>query len=155
MTVFNHAEAIGDEIVRRLKLITVAQGAETGIGISVFKGVRRVDDSMLPCAVLVEGDDMPSRAHQVGTNYRIEQRYALLAYLPCDPKNPNVAAHAAIRDMKRVVFAKGGELKATFGDKVQKVTYLGRDIGARSDGLAFVVAAIEIQVDYSEDLAVP
>lgn len=156
MTVLNHAELVGNEVLTRVATLTTAQGAETDIGTKTYRGVRRVNKDMLPCTVLVEGDDYPVKNHQVGTQYRIQQRYALLAYLACDPLNPNVAAHAAIRDMQRAVFrSSGAQLKARFNDTVQSVTYLGRDIAPRSDGEDFVVAAIEFEVAYVMDIANP
>ena len=48
---------------------------------------------MIPCSVVIEGDDVPARV-SVGTRYNLDQRYVLFAYVPCDPANPNDAAHA-------------------------------------------------------------
>lgn len=148
------AEAIGDEITARLATRTIALGSETDLGLVVYRGRRHIDDSMIPCAVVIEGDDAPARSN-VRTEYKIDQRYLLFAYVPCDPNHPNTAAHAAIRDMKRAVFSVGGKPDPRLGGKVRDLQYLGRDIGPRSDGSAFVLAAIELGVEYVEDLASP
>lgn len=154
MILLQRAEDIGEEIVARLEAVTVANGAETDLGRKVYRGVRKVDDSMLPCCVVVEGEDTPERQDSI-THVSLTQRYVLLAYVPCDPLQPNAAAHAAIRDLKRAIFTTGGKPDSWMGRKVGRVRYRGRDIGPREDGLAFVVALIEIEIDYVENLAAP
>lgn len=148
------AEAIGTEISARLATRTVAQGAETDLGAKAYRGRRHIDDTMIPCVVVIEGDDVPARGN-VKTNYKLDQRYVLFAYVPCDPDNPNDAAHAAIRDMKRALFNTNGARDTTLGGKVKDIVYLGRDIGPRADGASFVLAALEVGVEYVEDVANP
>ncbi len=154
MSLLQSAGDIAAELKARLQTRTVAQGAETDIGTRVLLGKRSVDKSQIPCVVVIEGDDMPEPGN-ARTKYQIEQRYALLAYLPCDIDNPNTAAHAAIRDMKRAVFTTDGEADNRLADRVKKIEYLGRDIGPRADGEAFVLAIIEVAVTYVEDVATP
>jgi len=109
---------------------------------------------MIPCAVLLEGDDVPDRANVV-TSYNLVQRYVLLAYVPCELDHPNRAAHAAIRDMKRAMFLTGGKPDPYWGRSIKSIEYLGRDIGPRADGEKFVLAIIEVAVTYVENLAAP
>lgn len=154
MSLLQRAEDIGIELAARLAACTVAQGAETDLGAKVYRGRRRVDDDMIPCVALIESVDRPSPVN-VRTQAKIDQRYEVYAYLPCDPDNPNDAAHAALRDLKRAIFRTGGVPDAKLGGKVREVVYLGRDIGPRADGAKFVVAAIEVGVEYVEDLANP
>jgi hypothetical protein len=154
MSLYQSAEDIGAEIGTRLATRTVALGAETDLGAKVHLGRRHIDDTMIPCCVVVEGDDVPERTN-VKTAVHLQQRYVLFAYVPCDPSNPNTAAHAAIRDMKRAIFTTGGAPDNKLGGKVREVEYLGRDIGPRADGAAFVLAAVEIGVEYVENLATP
>ena len=149
------AEDIGTELSARLATCTVAQGAETDLGAKVYRGRRRVDDSMIPCSAVIEGDDVPTRGGNVKTDYKLAQRYVLYAYVQCDPSNPNDAAHAAIRDMKRALFNTGGAADSKLGGKVRDLEYLGRDIGPRADGAGFVLAAIEVGVEYVENVANP
>lgn len=153
-TSLHSAEAVGTELSARMATRTVAQGAETNLGATVYRGRRYVDDSMIPCCVVIEGDDAPARV-SVGTRYNLDQRYVLFAYVPCDPNHPNDAAHAAIRDMKRAVFSTDGQPDVKLGGKVKEVEYLGRDIGPRADGASFVLAAIEVGVTYVENVAEP
>lgn len=155
MSLLQSAEAIAAEIKTRLLTLTVAQGAETDVGTVVYLGKRSIDKTQIPCCVLLEGDDAPERAGNQRLDYEIGQRYALLAYLPCDPDNPNTAAHAAIRDMKRAVFRTDGRADHRWGNRVRGLEYLGRDIGPRADGEAFVLAIIEIAVTYVENVASP
>lgn len=150
-----NAEQIAIEIANRLATRTVAQGAETDLGAKVFRGRVRIHDDMIPCSVIIEGDDVVARERGVGPTVKIEQRYVLMAYVPCDPDNPNDAAHKAIRDLKKAMFVTGGKPDATWGRKVKEVAYLGRDIGPRADGAAFVLAIIEIAVEFPESLATP
>lgn len=150
------AEDIGLELKARLERRTIAAGAETNLGAAVYLGAMKVDPEMVPCSVVIEGDDIPSRESRVRTAVKLNQRYALLAFVPCDPLNPNVAAHAAIRDLKRAIFTDAaGAPDWWLGRRVAAVNYIGRDIAPRADGLNFVLAAIEIEVEYAEDLANP
>lgn len=154
MTLLHSAEGIGVELTARLEACTVAQGAETDLGAKVYRGRRHVDDSMIPCSVVIEGPDLPERGN-VRTDYKLEQHYVLIAYVPCDADNPNDAAHAAIRDMKRAVFNTGGKPDSNLGGKVRECVYKGRDFGPRADGSSFVLAAIEIGVQYVENVSAP
>lgn len=154
MEVHSSAEAVAGEIVLRMGGITQANGFETDIGVSIHQGLRHISDDMLPCAVVIEGEDIPGDMNVKG-DIELDQRYVLYGYLPCDPLDPNVAAHAAIRDMKRAIFTTNGKPDKWWGRRVREVKYLGRDIGPRTDGAAFVLAAIEIQVTYVESLANP
>jgi len=153
VTRLSRAEDVAAEVETRLAACTVALGAETDLGRLVLRGRRAIDDSMIPCSVIIEGDDdlQDSRGTQVST----EQKYVLYAYLPCDPDNPNDAAHKGLRDMKRAMFRTGGKPDDTWGGKVKKVRYLGRDIGPRGDGSGFVLAVIEVSAQFVEDLANP
>lgn len=154
MTQLQHAEAIGAEISARLAAILVANGCETDIGQTVFRGKRKVNDDEIGtgCSVLIEGDDTitdrPGRKPVVLT----AQRYVLGAYVPCNSDHPNDAAHKVLRDLKRAVFAREN---ATFDGKVVAVQYMGRDIGPRADGVSVVFAMIEIDVHYVEELCNP
>lgn len=154
MTTLMRAEAISLELKTRLETRTIAAGAETNLGAVVYLGAMKVDPEMVPCCVIVEGDDTPSR-EGVRTKVKLAQRYALLAFVPCDPLHPNVAAHAAIRDLKRAVFTSNGAEDWTLGRAVLSVDYIGREIAPRADGLNFVLAGIEIEVNYAENLANP
>lgn len=144
------AETVAAEIRTRLLTKTKAQGAETDLGVQVYQGRRKIDDSMIPCCAIIEADDTTSSS-RMRAEYDVEQRYILFAYVPCDPDNPNLAAHAAIRDLKRAVLGGDGRL----GGKVRQVTYIGRDIGPRADGAAFVIGAIEFTVNYVERMDAP
>ena len=155
-TSFHSAEDVAAEIKARVERCTVAQGAETNIGRAgaVFLGRRKIDESLVPCATIIEADDTPAR-NRVTTQYELAQRYVIFAYEECDPDHPNVAAHKVIRDLKRALFLTDGKADTTWGRKVKDVEYIGRDIGPRADGQKWVVAAVEIVVTYVEDLSQP
>lgn len=142
---------ISAAIYARLTAITQANGCETDIGLRVFRGRRNVDESAVPCAVLIEGTDTPTDRPGKLPTAAIRQRYVIAAYVACDPNNPNDAAHAAIRDIKRAIFAGDGD----FGGRVIRVTYQGRDIGPRADGVPVVFVTVDIDVEYVEDLTNP
>lgn len=155
MSLLCTAETVAAEVARRMALNTVAQGAETDIGVSVFRGKRSLEERMFPCSVLIEGADTPKDQQPTSGGVRISQRYVLQSMLTCDPNHPNDMAHAAIRDLKRCIFLTNGKPNSRFGDKVQNVEYVGREIGARVDGAGFVIVAIEISVYYAENLGAP
>ena len=151
MTIYTKASEVAGAIATRITQIKVVDGYETDIGLRVFRGRRNVDESAVPCAVLIEGTDTPTDRPGRLPSVSIRQRFVIAAYVPCDANNPNDAAHAAIRDVKRAIFA--GD--ATLGSKVLRVMYAGRDIGPRADGVPVVFVTIEIDVEYVEDLTNP
>lgn len=149
----NHTTAseVVAALAERIASISRPNGFETDIGLRLFRGRRAVDESAVPCSVLIEGDD--SVLDQTGRLpvVKLRQRYVLAAYVACDANNPNDAAHAAIRDLKRAIFGGAPNL----GGKVLVVTYQGRDIGPRADGVPVVFVTVEVDVDYVEDLRNP
>lgn len=149
--ILTKASDIAAEIASRLAGITVAAGFNTDIGLNVMRGRRRIDDNQVPCVVLVEGADDPTPGPGRIATTEVLQSYVLVAYHACHPDHPNDMGHDLIKDLKRAVFGDG----VTLGGKVRKVTYQGRDIGPRGDGVAIVCANIEIQVMFAEDLTNP
>lgn len=156
MAALRRAEDIADELRTRLAAVTQANGYETDLGTTVYMGRvgRQIDRTMVPCATIVEGDDDPA-AVRVGLDYQIAQSYILLAFVPCDPDEPNTAAHKALRDLKKAVFLTDGRPDHRWGGRVKHVVYEGRDMAPRDDGEAFVLAILEITVTYVENLANP
>lgn len=148
---YTKASEISAELFARAGSISVANGCETDIGLRVFRGRRNVDESQVPCAVVIEGNDTPRDRPGRIPSVSITQRFVLAAYVPCDPDNPNDAAHAAVRDIKRAIFKDGG----SWGSRVSRVSYQGRDIGPRADGRPIVFVTVDIDVDYVEDLTNP
>ena len=152
--VINSADELSLFIADLLKGITVAQGYETDIGTRVFRGRLKHDEDLIPYCTLVEGED---RVQDEGADkVVIRQEFAVGAYLKCDPDNPNDAAHKAIRDIKQKLFSQGpGPARGRMGNRVKKVTYMGKDIGPRADGKAIVFAVVHLEVLYSENLVSP
>lgn len=152
MTVYTRAEDVSNALFARLQTITKANGYETDIGVRAYKGRRNVDESQVPCVILIEGadsaTDRPGRIPSVA----ITQTYVIAAYATvAHPDNPNDDAHKALRDIKRAVFKDD----ATLGGKVLRVKYTGRDIGPRADGVPVVFVTVDLEVDYVEDLTNP
>lgn len=153
MSTYFTAGAVSAEIKARLQTILLVNDCETDIGRDVMMGRRKIPgDDQPPCIQVMEGlddnMDQPGRIPQV----LVSQDYIISAFDACDPDNPNDKAHSMIRDIKRAIF-KGGD--GNWGGKVRKVTYRGRDIGPRPDGVALVQAMVMINVEYVEDLANP
>ena len=138
--------------------ISKANGFETDIGLQVFRGKRRIDDTAVPCAVLLEGEDNPESA-QGDASQVVVQSYVLGGYAECDPDNPNDRAHEIISDIKRALFqitdpTREEQIRGTttFGGRVKSVSYRGRDIGPRADGVPIVFAVVHIDVKFVERL---
>lgn len=144
-----NAEQIGDHIAARLPAVITTMGAETDLGATVYRGRRKIETDQMPCVVLVEGGDTEIDHNGRTTSISCRLQFALQAYVPCDPDNPNIAGHAAIRDLKRAIF---GDPDTKFA---RTLTYKGRDILPRGDGQGFVLAAIEFWAQSVEDLAAP
>ena len=147
MTQLNKASEIGELLSAELATITIANGYLTDIGLTVFRGKRNVEDDQAPCCALIEGEDRV--ADEGPTQAVIDCDYAAVAYMPCDPDNPNDAAHLAIKDIKKLFFSKG----ARMGNQVKKISYKGRDIGPRADGKPLVMAVVHFTIRFSETLA--
>jgi len=155
-TLLKTSEEVAAEIKGRLDAILVTNSCETNIGTKVFQGRRKINNDEVPCAVLIEGEDtVTDLAGRQLTDARLAQRYVLIGYDACDPENPNVKAHAMIRDLKRAIYKTAGVPSGNLGGAVRAVRYQGRDIGPRADGVAIVMAIVEIVVEFSEDLANP
>lgn len=147
-TPFTKASDIAEYLTGLIQTIKTADGFNTDIGLTVFRGKRKIDDDLVPCAVLIEGED------RVGDNVgreeiKITQSYVLGGYVKCDPDNPNDAAHLIIKDLKKVLFSQGPRM----GGRVRAISYTGRDIGPRSDGIPIVFAVIHIDIEFAETLA--
>lgn len=156
---FTRARDVAAHITTLLSGISKDNGYETDIGVArVFRGKRKVDDSQVPCAVILEGEDRPG-ATQGAASQQITQSYVLGGYAACDPDHPNDTAHKIIADIKKAVFGLHNPTRAeeingttTFGGRVKSVTYRGRDIGPRTDGVAIVFAVVHIDVVFVEQL---
>lgn len=144
------ADKIAAELAARLAQITIANGYQTDIGLRVYDGRRNLDESHMPCVVMVEDDDDP--AGMQAPNGKTAMPWLLEGHTACDPDNPNVAGRKIVADLKKAVFS--GDL--TFGDKrAVACRYGGRSIAPRADGLALVSASVTIVVDVVENLAAP
>jgi hypothetical protein len=154
--VYTKSEDIAEALKTRLSAILLENDCETDIGSRFMYGRRKIDDNQIPCCVLHEGEDTPTKRNsRTKPRYDIEQRYILGGYDFCDPLNPNTTAHKIIRDLKRAIFQTNGEEDGTLGGKVLEVEYLGKDIGPRSDGGKSVFAVVEIVVRFVEAVANP
>jgi hypothetical protein len=138
-------------LAQRAALIRVASGYKTDIGARVYRGKRALDAEAIPCCVIVEGDDVPREgAILKNTNVIIDVPFQFEALLPCDPNNPNDAAHDAIADICAVLF--GGD-DPNFGGILKRgLVYVGRTIEPRVAGTATVGVAIKIRAEVKEDL---
>lgn len=148
MTPLTKASDIAQYLTELLGTVKQANGFHTDIGLNVFRGKRAKADEAVPCAVIIEGEDHPGES--AGREaIKITQDYVLGGYVECDPDNPNDAAHLVIKDLKKVLFGQGPRL----GGRVAAITYRGRDIGPRPDGVAIVFAVVHISVTFAETLA--
>ena len=152
--VFKKASDIAGHLSGLLSEIKTVDGYNTDIGLSVYRGRRKIDDDMVPCSVLIEGDDSPGE-NTGREEIKITQSYVLGGYVTCNPDQPNDAAHLVIKDIKKALFRKrtltNGSLN--FDGRVRSVKYRGRDIGPRADGKAVVFAVVFIDVEFAETLA--
>jgi len=137
-------EQLGAELKRRLALVAPTGG-------TVHRGRRKIDDTMMPCGVVVEGDAAPAERRARGTEYALRVDCAWHAYVACDPNDPNVAAHAALRAMKTALWSSG----PTMAGRVRDLEFLGTDIAPRVDGASWVLAVLTFSATLVEDVAAP
>lgn len=145
------AKTLAATLTARFATITVANGYLTDIGLRGFRGKLLLDETQVPCFVIREGDDAVQE--QTRTKARILQRYAVEGHDVCDPDNPNDKAHDILRDIKACMFSPSAD--RTFGGVVRNVFYRGRVIGPRDDGIAFVSASVEFDLEFAEELTDP
>lgn len=157
-TTFKKASDIAAHITSILQTITTANGYNTNIGQTVYRGRLKHDEDRVPYAVLIEGEDRPAD-HRDVRDVKVAQDYVIGGYVACDPDNPNDAAHAVIKDIKKAIFtsdlawqppAPGS--RGIGQGRVKSLIYRGRDIGPRADGKAIVFAVVHITVEFAEDL---
>lgn len=153
MSVYSSATEVAQELSARLATILTSNGFNTNMGQRVYRGRVAVSDDDVPCVSLIEGDeDVRENPSRLNATAHITQQYALAGYAPCDPLQPNDAAHEIIKDMKRAIFQ---DKDSSLTRKVRRVAYKGRNIGPRADSVPIVQAVIYIEVEYVEDLSAP
>ena len=155
---YTRARDIALHLTDLLAGISKVNGYETDIGLRVFRGKRKIDDTQVPCAVIIEGEDKPGGS-QGPASQQVTQSYVLGGYAECDPDHPNDTAHQIIADIKRAIFTCVNPTRAeqisgttTLGGRVKSVAYVGRDIGPRTDGVPIVFAVVHIDVVFVEQL---
>ena len=107
----------------------------------------------------IEGEDKPGGAQGAGSQ-QVTQSYVLGGYAECDPDHPNDRAHEILADIKKALFgltpdatrAERAGAEFSFGGRVKSVSYRGRDIGPRADGVPIVFAVVHIDVVFVEQL---
>lgn len=145
------ANDIAIAISNRVERIAQVGGYNTDIGLRTMRGRRRIDPSMLPCAVIIERDDMVDQ--QTLGKAKITTRFIIEGHAKCDPDNPNDQGHKVIEDIKRAVFS---DLRLVYGTNLAlTLQYKGRSIAPREDGVDVVSAAVEVAVSFVEDLSNP
>lgn len=151
MSQLNKASDIAALLKTRMQAITIANGYNTDIGTRVLMGRRKIDASHVPCVVIIEGDDEPTREADSRMEIPVDLDFVFSAYVLCDPDHPNDAAHLAIKDIKRALWDRntmGGNL----GRKVVSFKYRGKNIGPAANGEDSVAVLVYAQVRYAEAL---
>lgn len=148
MTVYTDSAAVAADVAARLGAISVANGYETDIGLKTYRGRIKIPaDDEVPCLFVIEGFDRPQEQGQSGL-VRLHLPVVVWGFNVCDPDNPNDAAHAMLRDIKKAVW--GGV--PNLGGKARQVIYESRDIGPRPDGAALVQVELRFVVEFVENL---
>lgn len=149
----SQAQEISNLFAGRLASIREADGYLTDIGVRVYRGRRRLDPDLIPCVVLIEGEDnVLAQTFSVRQKEaKLGQRYIFEGHTACDPDNPNDAAHDILADLKRAIFG-GDQYDAR---QIRALRYIGRTIQPREDGTELVAASIEIEIEFVETLDNP
>jgi hypothetical protein len=133
-----------------LGTIRKANGYNTDIGLRVMRGRRKIDDSQVPCAVIIEGEDRPGNTNG-RKMVRISQDFVLGGYDVCDPDNPNDTAHLIVADIKKAIWLDDVH-DLNLGGRVEEMKYEGKDIGPRIDGEPIVFAVVHCTAAFTEKL---
>lgn len=158
--IFKKSSDISQHLAEIMAGVTTAAGYKTDIGVKVFRGKWKHDEDSVPYSVVFEGDD-DVQNHTNIRDVAVRQEFILAGYVECDPDNPNDAASDVVADIKRAIFtsdlvpapAVAGNRGLGAG-RVKSVSYLGKQIGARSDGSdkTFVYGVVRISILFAEDL---
>lgn len=146
------ANDIALAVSARLAGITTANGYQTNIGLRVMRGRKRLEESHLPCAVIIERPDKPDRqSGQRDPSVKVTQNFVIEGHAVCDPDNPNDVGHQIVTDIKKAIWHE----KMTYGadKKLIAINYEGKTISPREDGITVVAAAVEISVEFVESLS--
>lgn len=146
------AKTLAQRVADRVALVTVANGYLTDIGLRVLRGRLALDESFLPCAVVVEGDD--SIEDQTEIKAKVAQAFIVEGHAECDPDNPNDTAHDIVADLKRAIF-DGDRTFEGFVPGPKGLRYNGKNFGTRPDGTNVVAASIQFTCVFVEDLTNP
>lgn len=148
--VFKKSSDIAAYLTTQLAQIRKSNGFHTDIGANVMRGRKKIDDSRVPCCVIIEADDEPGDA-DLRMEVRITQRYVIGGYDHCDPDNPNDTAHLIVKDIKKVLWARDTH-GPNLGKRVKSMKYEGRDFGPRIDGEPIVFAVVHATATFAETL---
>ena len=156
-TIFKKSSDIAEYLTEVLGTIKVANGYNTDIGATVYRGRLKHDEDRVPYCVLIEGEDRPQENDGGRLDVTLEQDFVLGAYVFCNVDNPNDAAHDAIKDIKKAVFSSALARRPIAGarganGRVAKLSYRGKDIGPRADGKNIVFTVVHITVTFAENL---
>ena len=156
-TIFKKSSDIAEYLTEVLGTIKVANGYNTDIGATVYRGRLKHDEDRVPYCVLIEGEDRPQENDGGRLDVTLEQDFVLGAYVFCNANNPNDAAHDAIKDIKKAVFSSALARRPIAGarganGRVATLSDRGKDIGPRADGKNIVFAVVHITVTFAENL---
>lgn len=146
----NKSADVASYISTVLSQIRIENGYSTDIGIRVFRGRKKIDDSQVPCISMIEADDDPGDV-DTRLEIKITQRYVIGGYSYCDPDHPNDTAHLIVRDIKRALWNKDTH-GPNLGKRVKSLNYDGRDFGPRIDGEPIVFAVVHANAVFAETL---
>jgi hypothetical protein len=149
-TNFTKASDIAEYLTSVLSTITKDNGYNTDIGLRVFRGKRKIDQTQMPCVVLIEGEDEPGDV-DTRLEIKITQDYVIGGYDFCDPDNPNDQGHLIVKDIKKALWNRQVH-GVNLGRRVSKFMYKGRDIGPRTDGEPMIFAILYAECVYAETL---
>jgi hypothetical protein len=143
------AKDISIAVSERLLNIRLANGYNTECGTRVFRGRRRLDESVVPCIIIAEINS--KFVDGTRTNVRVTTRYVIEGHSICDPNDPNDVGHDIVGDIKKAIF--NGDLR--FGGDVRSISFVSQNIAPREDGVSIVSASVEVDLVFSEDLSSP
>lgn len=150
-TVLNKGSEIAEYLTEVLSQITRANGYHTDIGQRVLRGRRKIDDSYLPCVVIIEGEDKTTGEADSRMEIAVDQDYVFGGYAHCDPDNPNDVGHLIVKDIKKALWNRAVH-SGNLGRRVRTFKYMGKDIGPRADGEPMVFAVVHAQARFAEAL---
>lgn len=150
------AQRVLAALADRLAAIRTADGYNTDAGQHVFQGRIYLDeDTDLPALSIIENLEQPTTAQVDGPLVRESTPYQVQGLIACDTRDPLLAGHQLLADIKRAVLRNpaGPEFEELLPGA--SLEYTGRQVFQRLESSRFVEVHVLLTITHCEQYGDP